>query len=82
MGTVKVQITIQVNDEIHKSSIVSLLLDEPENKDKRNQLLYMLAEDLNKKIAEKRVILDKGGKLVVFSPKNYENMIGWVELVS
>lgn len=82
MGTVKVQITIQVNDEIHKSSIVSLLLDEPENKDKRNQILYMLAEDLNKKIAEKRVILDKGGKLVVFSPKNYENMIGWVELVS
>lgn len=82
MGTVKVQITIQVNDEIHKSSIVSLLLDEPENKDKRDQLLYMLAEDLNKKIAEKRVILDKGGKLVVFSPKNYENMIGWVELVS
>lgn len=39
----------------------------------------MLADDLNTKIAEKRVMLDQSDKIVVFS--NYEKMVVWVEVV-
>lgn len=79
MNTISIQITIQINSDIFKSSILKLPFDEPDDKEKRNKLLHMLADDLNTKIAEKRVILDQCDKLVVFS--NYENMVGWVEVV-
>jgi len=79
MGTVNVQITIKANNEIHKSIVTTFPLDDSESEEKRYKLLYILAEDLNKKITEKRVVLDQGDKLVVFS--NYENMIGWIEFV-